>query len=122
MLPLLPCRNTAIAAAGALARPVSNTVGDALSKSATVIDNFDPLNAATTGAEALPLKKVGRKEWRKRGLKPSLCGNGHEDAAGATWPREEGSSTLPLIEESWPTDAPKLRGRSLMYAQIRMAR
>jgi len=58
-------------AAGALARPVSNAAGDVLSKTATVIDNFDPLNAATTGAAAYQ-SRVGGQERMEEILKPAL--------------------------------------------------
>jgi hypothetical protein len=58
-------------AAGAVVRPVSNAAGEALSKAATVIDNFDPLNAVTTGAASYQ-SRIGAQERMEEILKPSL--------------------------------------------------
>ena len=99
-------------ATGALVRPVSNTAGDVLSKSATVIDNFDPLNAATTGAAAVQ-SRVGGQERMEEVLKPSLS---ETDIRMKPEHRERVISSA-LDRGIMPTDS----GMGKMHAQIRQA-
>lgn len=99
-------------AAGALIRPVNNAAGEVLSKTATVLDNFDPLNAATTGAAALQ-SRVGAQERMEEILKPSLS---ETDIRMQPKHRErviQGALNRGIM----PTD----EGMGKLYSQIRVA-